>query len=413
MTLRRLSLLTVVFTLALVLRGGWVGVGWARHGATLTYPDETLHWEIARNLITHGALATDDGRYAARMPLYPLYLAAFAGLGDLGVLLARIGQALIGALGALIVAWWARRALGARAAWLAGGLAAIDPYGVFFCNLLLTEVLFTTLALGFAASAWRLIQPDEGARKATGWLIAAGALSSACLLTRPSCALWLPVVWLLIGLGAAHWRHGLTRLAICAGVTALLLLPWGLRNRAVLGHFAWLSANGGVTLYDALGPQARGDSDQSFLAQMPQLERMGEVERDRRLRDLALAEVRKDPARVARLAWTKFLRTWNPFPNVSAYASGLVAWVSAVFTIAVLALAAVGLWRPRRLARLHLIVWSPVVYFTLLHSVYIGSLRYRVPVMPFVEIAAGAAVASSSSSRAGEPPSESLPPKRR
>ena len=44
---------------------------------------------------------------------------------------------------------------------------------------------------------------------------------------------------------------------------------------------------------------------------------------------------------------------------------------------------------PRR--RLHVLLWLPVIYFTLVHCAFIGSLRYRVPLMPFVEIAAATA----------------------
>ena len=76
------------------------------------------------------------------------------------------------------------------------------------------------------------------------------------------------------------------------------------------------------------------------------------------------------------------------------------AGVSVAFTTVTLLLAFVGLARAfgrrdtastasRR--RLHLLLWLPVIYFTLVHCVFVGSLRYRVPLMPFVEIAAATA----------------------
>ena len=40
---------------------------------------------------------------------------------------------------------------------------------------------------------------------------------------------------------------------------------------------------------------------------------------------------------------------------------------------------------------MHLLLWLPVLYFTLVHCVFVGSLRYRVPLMPFVSIAAATA----------------------
>ena len=77
--------------------------------------------------------------------------------------------------------------------------------------------------------------------------------------------------------------------------------------------------------------------------------------------------------------------------------------MSAVFTALVLVLAAAGLRRTavahrvttdaeeRSTWRFHALIWLPVVYFTLVHCVYIGSLRYRIPLMPFLELAAATA----------------------
>src|SRR5206468_931542 len=61
----------------------------------------------------------------------------------------------------------------------------------------------------------------------------------------------------------------------------------------------------------------------------------------------------------------------------------------------------------RRLAIAFLL--APVLYFTLVHMIFVGSVRYRVPVMPTLYIFAGAAVASVLTRRAGpdRPPSAS------
>ena len=101
--------------------------------------------------------------------------------------------------------------------------------------------------------------------------------------------------------------------------------------------------------------------------------------------------MKSDKPRVLQLAWTKFLRTWNPIPNFQGYRQLAIAAVSALFTIAVLLLAVFATVRVRH--RLLLWIWLPVLYFTLLHCIYIGSLRYRVPLMPLLSIAASAAFA--------------------
>lgn len=407
MTLPSPGLGAAVFVAAFAVRAGWVVYDWSLRGVALEFGDERLHWELARNLIESGTLVSDDGRYAARMPLYPLFLALFGGLGDVGVLLARLAQALLGAATVWIACRVAGAAFGRRAALVAGLLVGLDPYAVFFSKLLLSETLFTLLLVALCGCA---SMASSRARSQPAWLAAAIAgLGAAAVMTRPSSAGWVVLPWLLLFLDADR-RRALARVTLSVAVLAACLLAWGVRNRMVLGDPAWLSTNGGVTLYDAQGPQADGGSNQAFLQELPELRALNEVERDRRLRELALEQMRRDPGRVLRLAWVKLLRTWSLTPNVEEYRGGMAGVASAAYTLVVLVLAVAGLWWGRSNWRLHVLLWTPVVYFTLVHCVYIGSLRYRVPLMPLLAIAAAAAFAA----RTGAPePSGAVPGKRR
>ncbi|MBN2446075.1 MAG: glycosyltransferase family 39 protein [Phycisphaerae bacterium] len=390
-----------IFIVALTLRLVWVVV-WSMHqGAELKFPDEELHWQLARNLVHNGSLVSDDGRYAARMPLYPLFLAGFAWAGQFGMGAARLAQALMGAATAWLAFMITHRPFGNRAAVIAGLLVACDPYGVFFCGLLLTEVLFTFVSVALVYAAWLVARQT---REGPG-MVGLALLGPLAILTRPSSAGWIVLLWIILWLLDQRRARVNRRIAICAVMLLLFMLPWGLRNRAVLGSFAWLSTNGGVTLYDAQGPQAHGDSDQTFMQTLPELATMGEVEKDRHLGRLAREQMWRDPARVVRLAGDKFLRTWSLRPNFGEYAGGLTGLVSIAFMVPVLIAAGFGVarslranngWRVwwRRCVLLALL-WLPILYFTSVHCVYVGSLRYRVPIMPFVEITAAAAFLST------------------
>jgi len=409
---RGAALAWVVFVAALAVRAAWVLYRWGQNGATFEFDDEHLHWQLATNLLERGVLVSDDGRYAARMPLYPLFLCPFAWLGSSGILAARLAQAVLGAATALLAYRFAHATLGRKPALVAGLLVGCDPYAVFFTNLLLTEVLFTLVAVALTASAWRAGTPAPGTQRVG--VAGVALLGAAAVLTRPSSLGWVAALWLVLWLADRDRIRATRRVALFAGVLAALLLPWGWRNRAPLGSFAWLSTNGGVTLYDAQGPQADGSSNQSFLKIMPELAGLNEVQRDQELRRLALEQMKRDPVRVLRLAGVKFLRTWNFVPNVQEYRHGAAALASALFTSAVLLLAGIGLWRRRApgLAAnatnrvgtaasgrlLYPLLWLPVVYFTLVHCVYVGSLRYRVPLMPFLELLAASAFVSTRSS---------------
>ncbi len=405
----------LVFLVALVLRAGWVGLQWQQHGAKLDYPDEQLHWQLATNLVQRGTMVTDDGRYAARMPAYPLFLAPFAATGPSGILGARLLQALLGALTAGIAWRTAHAAGGARAAFVAGLLVACDPYSVFSANLLLTEVLFTLALVALVASAHWLTRAP--ARRWTAAWVHAGA-GMLALQTRQSVVLLLPALWLLIILLAPQ-RARVARYVLLSPILLFAtLVPWALRNQAVIGGHAWLSTNGGVTLYDAVGPQADGSSNQDFLKGMPELAGMGEIAADRRLQQLALAELWRHPGRVLRLAGVKFVRFWNPLPNFAELRQHRTAWIGAAYTLLVGLAATAALLcaaRPRRsdqtvraadtdsARRFQAFMWLPILYFTLLHMLYIGSVRYRVPLMPLLSLAAAtlARAARSGSNASG------------
>jgi len=130
--------------------------------------------------------------------------------------------------------------------------------------------------------------------------------------------------------------------------------------------------------------------------------------------------VREDPARILRLAPLKFGRTWSPWLNAADYQVPLVNLALTLWHVPVYVLALLGLvwgWRgaggqrPRELStgaprlsgtpteavetagtrRLwYLAVLAPIVYFALVHTLFFGSVRYRVPLMPLVYVWAAA-----------------------
>lgn len=403
-----------VFVIALGLRLLWVVVQTVRGGAPadpseiLNFPDEVLHWELARNLAHEGLLVSEDGRYAARMPLYPLFLAPFTYFGTVGIGLARLVQAVIGAATAVIVYRFGRRAIGNEAGLLAGLLVCFDPFAVFFSNLLLTENFFTLLAVSLTYGCWKALHTSPDLRVAG--LATIAVCGAAAVLTRPSSAGWVMLTWLIAAIPETTWLKKLRVVGVLAGILFVTLLPWAVRNWFVVDAFVWLGTNSGISLYDAQHAGARGDSKQEdFIAELmqdPNFAALGEAARDREFSHRAWQAMRADPTRVAELAVEKVLRTWRPWPNEPQHRRGLAAVVGAFFTIAVLLATLVGGWRLLQERRainskapaavwLLLILLLPAIYFTAVHSLYVGSVRYRIPVMPMLCIVAGSALAGA------------------
>jgi len=180
-------------------------------------------------------------------------------------------------------------------------------------------------------------------------------------------------------------------------LTLAVLLPWGIRNRRVLGSWIWTATNGGITLYDGFNPDATGASDQSFVQSMPQLRGMNEEARSSYLSGLAKEFIRQQPLRAAQLAVVKAARTWSPVPLSQEYGGWKYRTVGLLYSLPLDVLVLVGLFRRApgggplsRSAKAFLLI--PAIYFTAVHMLSVGSLRYRIPAeAPMAVLAASAA----------------------
>ena len=377
--------LWAVLAAALAVRIAWAVAA----GDVQRFSDSHSYVTIADNLLSGNGFLWGDQR-VGRAPLYPLLVAAMRfTLFGREFLALYLVQAVLSALTVLIFAAAAGRLLGPLAANVTALLLAFDPFLVFHAGAVLSETLFIFFLAAFFYAAVRAV--DEP-RAAFGLL--AGAAAGAAALARPSILHFVPVAAVgLVLLARPRARAALVAAAMLAAAF-LVLLPWAARNERVAGRWIWTTLGVGASLYDGLGPQADGSSNMDFFHAMPELSTMGEVERDDYLRDKALAEARRDPARVARLAAVKAGRFWSPVPMSEQFGGGAYAAVSALAVLPVYVLALVAAFSGALSRRNLFILLSAPVYFTLLHMAFVGSARYRTPVMPFVAMMAAAVVAS-------------------
>ncbi len=99
------------------------------------------------------------------------------------------------------------------------------------------------------------------------------------------------------------------------------------------------------------------------------------------------------------MTWRKLGRMWNPVPNVETYQSSTIRLIAAGWTIPTFAFAVAGviLWVRRDKGeglRGVLFLLLPALYLSLLHSVFVGSVRYRLGAMPGIEILTAVALAA-------------------
>jgi 4-amino-4-deoxy-L-arabinose transferase-like glycosyltransferase len=214
---------------------------------------------------------TGTGQQFGRAPLYPVFLAAI-GAGsqefDASPLRVKVAQALIGAVGVWLIGLIATRTTGASGGIAAASIAAIYPPLVWISAYVLSETLYSTVALAAMLMLDRALDAaDDPARAfvAPRWGAAAGVAAGLAILVRPAMLFFLPL--------AALWMLRLRRrtLALILVITALAVVaPWTARNIRVFHRLVVVASEGGVTFWTGNHPLARGEGD---LAANPDIKR--------------------------------------------------------------------------------------------------------------------------------------------
>ncbi len=374
--------------------------------ALAALPDQLEYLRLADTLRSTGELAMVDPRFADtvrafRLPGYPAWVALLQSHPPT----IRIAQSVLDGFTVLATFILARRFVSPRLSLLAAAFVALDPGLAYFSGLILSESLFTSIiTMGFACLAWgtpptRAITPeDHSSNRRRGkrlWWIGVLLLASACLIRSTALPLAL-LAPLISAASVARMESVRPRIPVALSVAllvAVVIFPWALRNRLVVGSWIFTSSNDGFTLYDGAHPDATGTSDQSHILGTLPPESLDEVARDQFLRTLAFDFIQDHPERFAKLAFNKLARTWYPAPQSAQFGrSTAMRWIALSHGIPLLALAILGLlvsdisWRHR------LFLIAPAVVISLSVIMAVGSLRYRLPAHPTLAVLAAAGV---------------------
>ena len=402
-----------LFALAWIPRALFV---WLGPGPEFTPSgDQVDYYRLAVSLLegTGYSLPNSSGELystAFRPPLFALVLTpAFAVFGATPFV-GLLWQSVLGA--ALAVAVWAlgRQLFDETTGRVAGVVTALYPLLIFFSGMLLTETLYgltlVLAAMGLVAW-WR----HGGAR----WALIAGLLVGISMLARPTGPAWVGLVFLAALAISLRPRIQLVREALVLGLgVALVVAPWTIRNTVSIGTFIPLTTGGGCALYD--GNNERVVTDPNFrggalsLRQLePYAEKfrgLSEYEIDRLSFREAVAFWRENPEHIPNLILWKQQRFWrakaqvgrmdwwlppdSPFQRVAQFLDPLLISYGLLIPFFLW-----GAWlairRPRQGA---IVIVLAVVAQAVLASLYWGSLRFRVPVEPFLILLAASGAVS-------------------
>jgi 4-amino-4-deoxy-L-arabinose transferase-like glycosyltransferase len=252
-------------------------IGWAVVGLALRLAFGLLYWvdkplthdereylALARSVASGRGFAYDASHQTGmaqqfgRAPGYPLLIAVIGPpAAEVTSTPTRVktAQSFLGAGVVWLIGLIAWRSLGPRAGIIAAAGAAVYPPLVWMCAYVLSETLFSAIALATVLALDLAMHRARTHRAGAAGALAAGLLAGAATLVRPVMLFFLPLalLWMVR-------RRPALAIAFVAAALAVIL-PWTARNYRVYDRFVLVASEGGVTFWTGNHPLARGDGD--------------------------------------------------------------------------------------------------------------------------------------------------------
>jgi 4-amino-4-deoxy-L-arabinose transferase-like glycosyltransferase len=218
--------------------------------AVPTHPvgDFAMYWESAGFLAEHGSL---DPQFIY-MPGYVAALAVVRGLGG-GLLAGKLLGVAAGGLATAAVTGLAVRLFDRGSALAAGLLCALWPAGIAVSSVIGTDMPAGALLV---TAAWLFVRDahERPRRAAVLFGLVMGLAAWVRAIALPFVLFAAPLWWSI----DARWRRVVGGTALSCAVAFLVMVPWGLRNRAVYGEMFFTDSHGGHTALVGANPNTDG-----------------------------------------------------------------------------------------------------------------------------------------------------------
>lgn len=333
-----------------------------------------------------GYVNADGVPTAWRPPGYPLFLAAVYVVTGPQVGAARIVQAGLGSVTAILIALLGFLFAGRRAGVIAGLLAAIYPGFFWLPRVLFSEnvsLFLITAVLGCAVVAVR--------KRSWRWAMLLGLLLGVSILVRGTNLMVAGLI--IIGFVVSFWKNRVPFrstasiiLLIVAGLV-LVMAPVAIRNYRLFHRFIPIATQDGVTFYSSYWPpQKNGKLVWGNLASdddpvVRESKNQGdEAQVSQYYNRITTGRLRNDPGHFFRVLPSKLISLaapfdWEWFPHRAGYSRSF-NWAY----VLVLPFAFAGawlLWR-RRVADQWLL-WIVPISVVIQAVIFYGSPRFRLP----------------------------------
>ena len=363
--------LLLIFVLALSTRGVFIST--QQEG--FYFPDSVRDFQAAKNLIANAEFDADYDR----APAYPVFLAAVFTLFGESILAVRIVESLMGALLAVMIATLGKRAGGEIVGTIAGTLWSIYPLGVFLAGLVYPTTLATTL---LACGVWCVL-PDPQEEFSARGIFFGGIFFGLAALTIPVALLTI----VFIAAWVCYWvpRSRLVLVSLLLLGAGLSLVPWTARTFFVHGQLVAVQP---VQQHLPRIPNPGSNVPLSRLERILQRPDLFAIHFARQF--LGFWQLYPDRIKMSKPGYRERLHGRQPrLVKDTVYRPGLpINLVSIISTGPVLLFGILGagaMWLRgvrRELSMLLAMIFS----FAVGYSLFVGKIRYRIPVEPYIII---------------------------
>ena len=437
--------LMALFFLALAVRLGlfvaiapWEDRVWQER---IAFSDAGGYHQIAINLLEHQVYSvyplSSSGtpiaprRAIIRTPVYPFFVAGIYAISGYRVYMVLLLQAVMGAVSCLIIYGIGSMLFNKKVGFLAGCLLAVDFVSLLYANSLMTETLFAFL---FLISIYFMVRFLK--RSSIKFMIWGGLFMGLATLCRPV-SLYFPVFVVVFLIFSSFFKkvrfvRRITNGLVFVLIFLLTLSPWIIRNTMVSGfpHVSSMAymvpLNNAAYLEQARSGRPLKEIKGEFSKEFENLikgKNLSETEEVRIAQQLGLEKIMKHPILYARVHLSGALMTlietgssefwWllgrepRGISTLSTFLtrgpSGIIASVigsksfsqicyiagAMIFLLVIyigLVVGLIGLTLKRKFSTALLLLAIPV-YF-LLTVGPLGSMRFRVPIMPYIMLLA-------------------------
>lgn len=339
-------------------------------GFAPSFPDAISYFEAGQNLFNKGEIEND-----LAMPVYPIL--SFLTGGENWLIYLDI---LFSVFTVWNIYFLAEHLFNNRwVSLLASGIASIYPFFIFYSISRLSETTFIYfLTLSFLMYYRRIF-------------VWGHIFMVTTVLIRPALDLYAPVVILIFALVVHRnsLKKSMLRLTGYACLYLVLMTPWWLHNYAKYGEYVRLNLGYGVVLYAGNNSMNRSGGG---ITGIDYSTKIVEGVNDPLLRnkiyfDAGLNYIKENPKIFIFNSWVKFQRFWRLWPYAQDWGSPKIIIISILSYGAVLFFSIVSFFY---LTRAQLRMVTPILilicYLSSVHMITIGSIRYRLPIEPFLII---------------------------